>query len=85
MNSRRSTLTRGKRLAAVLALAVVAIGLLAGCTRTITVTGKFRSWVGWYFVCNGPHSHPCSKGYYWHVTQSQYNRAQIGHTYTLHF
>lgn len=69
----------------VLLLALVLVfGLMAGCTRTVTVTYKYRSVVGWYFICTGPRIAPCIKGQIWHVSKARYDQARVGQPYTIH-
>jgi hypothetical protein len=73
--------------------ALIAAGLLAlalaGCTRTVTVTGKYRSIIGRYYVCDGTGSllghplNPCRRGHEWTVPRSAYDRAVVGRTYTV--
>jgi hypothetical protein len=84
VNSRSTTLTRGKYLAAILVLIIVAIGLLSGCTRTVTVTAKYRSLAGWYWICTGAQPFPCTKATQWHVSKDAYDHARVGQRYTLH-
>jgi len=75
----------GSALAAVLLIALAC----AGCTRTVTVTAKYRSVLGRYFVCDGSgsllgrHLDPCRKGHEWQVGKDLYDRAVIGRTYTV--
>jgi len=82
MNSRSSTTRRRKYAAAIFVLAVVLIAL-SGCTKTVTVTAKYRGIFGWYFVCTGTLPGHCYKGHVWRVTQSEYGRARVGQTYTI--
>ena len=77
------------RLLALAAAGLVLVLACAGCTRTVTVTAKYRSIVGWYWVCDGTgslfgrHLDPCRKGHIWRVSPDQYNRAVVGRTYTV--
>jgi hypothetical protein len=72
-----------------LVLAVLLALACAGCTRTVTLTAKYRSAVGWYFVCDGSgsllgdHLNPCRKGHVWRVTRGEYDQAVVGRTYTV--
>ena len=74
---------------ALIAILIAVALLAAGCTRTVTVTGKFRDIFGLYFVCDGTgslfghHLNPCRKGHAWHVTKAEYDQAQVGTTYTI--
>lgn len=73
--------------------ALIAAGLLAlalaGCTRTVTVTGKYRSIIGRYYVCDGTgsllgrHLNPCRRGHEWRVSRAVWDRAVVGRTYTV--
>jgi hypothetical protein len=82
-------MTRTRTALAALAAAVLLALALAGCTRTVTVTAKYRSIVGWYFVCDGTGTlfghwlDPCRKGHVWRVPRSAYDQAVIGRTYTV--
>ena len=77
-----------KIIAAALLAAVLALSC-AGCQRTITVTGKGRNLLGWYYVCDGTGSllgqplNPCRKYHEWRVPKSVYDQAVIGRTYRL--
>lgn len=72
-----------KRAAAVI-VAILAITLvLTGCQKTITVTYKYRSLVGLYWVCDGPSFAPCVKGDIYRVSKSDYDRARIGYPLTI--
>lgn len=79
----RTIVRRGNYVAAALAVVIVIVTLLGGCTRTVTVTGKFRSIVGWYYVCTGARPLPCTKTTEWHVTKARYDQARIGQSYTI--
>lgn len=74
---------------AIAALLIAVVLLAAGCTRTVTVTGKFRDIFGLYFVCDGSGSlfghelNPCRKGHIWRVTRAEYEQARVGVTYTI--
>jgi len=73
--------------AVIVALAVA----LTGCSRTITVTGKFQDILGWYFLCNGTGSFfgdplpACRQGHEWRVSQQTYDGTTIGATVTLNY
>jgi hypothetical protein len=62
---------------------------LAGCTRTVTVTAKGRSLLGWYYICDGTGSlfghplNPCRKYHEWRVSRAVWDRAVVGRTYTV--
>jgi len=74
---------------AVAVLLLTVVLLVSGCTRTVTVTGKFRDIFGLYFVCDGTgslfghHLNPCRKGHFWRVTKAEYDQARVGATYTI--
>lgn len=64
---------------------VITAGLiaLAGCTKTVTVTTKYRSAVGLYWICTGPSYAPCIKGSIYRVSKSEYDQARIGQSYKI--
>lgn len=64
-------------------MAALLILVLAGCTKTITVTDKYRSWVGWYFLCDGGSWAPCVKGHIWRVSKQTYEHVKVGQHYTV--
>ena len=79
MNSR--TIARRSGYAAVmLALIVVIAFLMGGCTRTVTITGKYRDLSGQYLIC----VHPGCSGSKYVVTRAEYDQARVGQSYTIH-
>lgn len=72
---------------AALALAVALALALSGCSKTVTVTDKFRTPGGLYFVCNGPRgpwpASPCEKNHLWRVSRADYDKARVGKSYTI--
>jgi hypothetical protein len=79
----RTIVRRGNYVAAVITLVIVIITLLGGCTRTVTITAKYRAFYGWWYVCTGAQPFPCSKGHIWRVTQQEYDRARVGQAYKV--
>lgn len=82
-------MTRARTALAALAAAVLLALALAGCTRTVTVTAKYRDLIGKYHVCDGTGTlfghwlNPCRKGHEWTVPRSAYDQAVIGRSYTV--
>jgi hypothetical protein len=68
--------------AALILAAGLALGL-TGCSKTVTVTSKYRSAVGLYFICDGPSFAPCIKGDVYRVSQAEYDKAVVGKAYTI--
>jgi hypothetical protein len=79
----RRRMRRGRLALGALAVAVLLAAMLAGCTKTVTVSYKYRSAVGFYWVCTGPRIAPCINGARYRVSQGQYDEAQVGHRYTV--
>lgn len=69
--------------ASALILAAVLALVLAGCTRTVTVTYKYRSLVGLYWVCTGPSALPCGKYTTWRVSKAEYDQIVVGRSYRI--
>jgi hypothetical protein len=75
----RTIVRRGNYVAAVIALVIVIITLLGGCTRTVTITGKYRDLAGEYLIC----IHPGCSGSKYVVTKAEYDRARVGQAYKV--
>jgi hypothetical protein len=69
------------RLLAALAVVIAITLAVIGCGSPHLVTGKYRSWVGLYFVCIGPSSWPCVKGDVYRVSKATYDSVVVGRTY----
>lgn len=77
--------------AAVIAAVISSLAVLAGCSKTITVTAKARGLFGTYWLCDGRpgstvlgiHVSPCRKRHRWQVSRQEYDSAQNGQTVTI--